>query len=362
MQWRQSHLGVIVNRNRTCLALLAFALLAARAPAAEAVAGPAAAPGTVVVAASGAAPGSSVDGVVEAVRQTVVAAQVAGAVVGLEVRAGDAVRAGQVLVRLDARAAEQASAATDAQVQAARAALDVATQEYERQRKLFDKAYISEAALQRAEAQFKAAQAQASAQLSQAGVARTQSGFFLVRAPYAGVVAEVPVTVGDMALPGRPLLTLYDPSALRVSAAVPQSALAGLTERATVRVELPGLAADAQWPQPGRVQVLPTLDPETHTGTLRVDLPRAPGSPLRPGMFARLWLPQGGDAGRLFIPAAAVLRRTELTAVYVIAADGHAQLRQVRVGPVSGDQVEVLSGLAAGERIAADPRTVLATH
>ncbi len=347
-----------MNSNRSWMALAASGLLVARVLAAE----PAAASGTVVVAASSAAQGSSVDGVVEAVRQTVVAAQVAGAVVGLEVRAGDTVRAGQVLVRLDARAADQATAATDAQVQAARAALDVATQEYERQRKLFAKSYISEAALQRAEAQFKAAQAQASAQLSQAGVARTQSGFFLVRAPYAGVVAEVPVAVGDMALPGRALLTLYDPSALRVAAAVPQSALAALSGRSAVRLEIPGLPGDAQWPHPGHVQVLPTLDPDTHTGTLRVDLPRMPGGTLRPGMFARIWLPQAGGNGRLFIPAGAVLRRAELTAVYVVSTDGRALLRQVRVGPVSGDQVEVLTGLAAGERIAVDPQAALLTH
>ncbi len=97
------------------------------------------------------------DGVVEAVRQTVVAAQVAGAVVALAVKAGDKVKAGQVLVRLDARAAEQNAAASAAQVQAARAALDAATRDYERQKQLFEKNYISQAALDQAEAQYKTA-------------------------------------------------------------------------------------------------------------------------------------------------------------------------------------------------------------
>ncbi len=353
-----------MNENRSWLVLLAaMAMAMALAAGAVAADGPAAGAPATVVATTAPGEGGSVDGVVEAVRQTVIAAQVAGAVVGLEVRAGDTVRAGQVLVRLDARAAEQTSAASEAQVQAARATLAVATQEYERQRKLFDKSYISQAALERAEAQFKAAQAQASAQLSQAGAARTQSGFFLVRAPYSGVIAEVPVAIGDMALPGRPLLTLYDPAALRVSAAVPQSALAGLSAHSAVRVEIPGLPAQAQWPQPVRVQVLPTLDPETHTGLLRVDLPRAAGAGVRPGMFARAWLPQSAAGpGRLFIPAGAVLRRAELTAVYVVGADGRALLRQVRTGPVAGDKVEVLSGLAPGERIALDPQTALRTR
>lgn len=90
------------------------------------------------------------DGVVEAVRQTVVAAQVPALVTELPVRAGDMVRAGQVLVRLDARAADQVAAAGAAQVQAAQAALEAANRELERQRQLFEKHYISQAALDRA--------------------------------------------------------------------------------------------------------------------------------------------------------------------------------------------------------------------
>ena len=233
------------------------------------------------------------DGVVEAVRQTVVAAQVSGAVVELAVKAGDRVQAGQLLLRIDARTADQSAAASDAQVLAARAALEVATREYGRQQQLYQQKYISQAALERAESEFKATRAQVAAQVAQAGAARTQTGLHTVRAPYAGVVAEVPVQLGDMALPGRALLTLYDPSALRVTAAVPQSvaqsvwlgaasaaqatgvagdggkakvgisASAGASDRnnasassEAVRVELPGLPAAQQWPQPTRVQAL----------------------------------------------------------------------------------------------------------
>ena len=167
---------------------------------------------------------TSFDGVVEAVRQTVLASQVAGSVVALDARAGSRVKAGQVLVRLDARAAEQQAGAAAAQVQAARATQEAATRELERQRQLFQKSYISQAALDRAEAQFKTAQAEAAAQLASAGAALTQSGFYSIKAPYDGIVADVAVVLGDMAMPGRPLLTLYDPAALRVTAAVPQSA------------------------------------------------------------------------------------------------------------------------------------------
>ncbi len=359
-----THALAAAGATLAAAAALAFALagavpsLAADAPLA-----------TAPVAASSAAGATAFDGVVQAVRQTVLAAQVPGAVVALDVKAGERVKTGQVLLRLDARAAEQQAGAAAAQVQAARAAQEAATKEFERQKLLFQKHYISQAALDRAEAQYKAAQAGAAAQLAEAGAMRTQSGFYVVKAPYAGVVSEVSVVLGDMAMPGRPLLTVYDPAALRVSAAVPQTAAARLgtpiepqtasppgspaAPQPMPQVELPGAApariAPTHW------QLMPSVDPATHTQELRLDLPA--GLNASPGMFARAWLPGGaGEAPRLAVPAAVVVRRAELTAVYVVAPDGKPLLRQVRLGRASGEQVEVLAGLAAGERVALDPQ------
>jgi RND family efflux transporter MFP subunit len=305
---------------------------------------------------AGTAGSSAYDGVVEAVRQTTLAAQVSGAIVELAVKAGDRVGAGQVLLRIDARAADQGAAASEAQVRAARAAQDIAAQAFARQRQLYDAQFISAAAFERAEAEHRAATAQADAQIAQAGAARTQSALHVVRAPYAGIVSEVPVTLGDMALPGRPLLKLYDPSALRVSAAVPQSAAAPAVPASAVRVELPLLPVAERMQTPRSVQWLPAADAATHTVTVRADLAAGPAG-LAPGQFARLWLPGGGaTTAKAWVPAAAVVRRAEMTAVYVIDDKGRPQLRQVRTGRRLGDEVEVLTGLSPGERVAADPQ------
>lgn len=311
---------------------------------------------TAPVQAVGAAQGRAFDAVVEAVRQTVVAAQVPGAITALGVKAGEAVQAGQVLARIDARAAEQGAAASQAQVKSAQAMQEVARKDYERQQQLFKKDYISQAALDRAESQFKATQAQAAALMSQAEAARTQSGFYVVRAPYAGVVADVPVAVGDMAMPGRALLTIYEPGALRVTAAVPQSALAGGADPKGVKVEFSALPAARRWFAAPAVQVLPTVDPATHSVTLRIPLP-ADFQGVAPGSFARVWLADAADAtNRLAVPAAAIVRRAEMTGVYVVDAKGVPQLRQVRLGRAVGDSVEVLAGLSAGERVALEPQ------
>ena len=310
-------------------------------------------PSAVVAAASVAEP-AGFDGVVEALRQTTIAAQVSGPIVELAVKAGDTVKAGQLLLRIDARAAEQSAAAGEAQVGAARAQLALATRELERQRQLFEQHFISRAALDRAQAEFDATKAQVASQIAGAQAVRTQSGFYVVSAPYAGVVADVPVSLGDMAMPGRPLLTVYDPQALRVTAAVPQSVLARLAGTDALRAELPGLPGERRWLMPLRTQVLPIVDAATHTGQIRLDLPSVQG--VTPGMFARAWLPGTAAGQRLMVPAKAVVRRAELTGLYVQDAQGRPLLRQVRLGRAEGDRVEVLSGVSAGERVVLDPQ------
>jgi len=302
--------------------------------------------------------------VVEAVRQTTLSAQVPGAIVAVLVRAGDRVQAGQTLVRIDARAAQQNVAGSAAQVEAAQAALKVAANELERQKQLLQKQYISQAALDRAQAQWLAAQAQVKALQAQTRSAETQSGFHVLNAPYSGVVSEVSATLGDMAMPGRPLLVMHDPAALRVVAAVPQTMLPGLADKlAAVRYEIPGLPAlsgQSNQRAPAQAQLLPTIDPATHTAQIRLMLPA--GSPgVAPGMFARVWLPATpvaakGSSEQLFLPAAAIVRRGEMTGVYVVDAQGQPRLRQVRLGRATGDRVEVLSGVSKGEQVLADPQ------
>lgn len=304
----------------------------------------------VAVRVDAAAAAARFDGEVQAVRQAELAAQVAGSVTELAVRAGDRVRAGQVLLRIDARAAEQAAAASGAQVAAAQAQLDVATRELARKRELAAKRYISQGALEQAESQYRAAQAQVRALSSQAGAARTQTAFHVLRAPFDGVVARLAVEQGDMAMPGRPLLTVYDPSALRVSAHVPASVLAA--GAADARVWLAGADAGLV---PASVQVLPTVDARSLTQEVRALLPA--GTPAVPGQFARLQLAGADAAGpqRTYVPVSAVVRRAEVTAVYVLDARQQPQLRQVRLGPVQGSEVEVLAGLDAGEQVVTDP-------
>jgi len=295
------------------------------------------------------------EAVVEAVRQSTVAAQISGRIVDLRFDVGDFVKKGEVIVRIDERAASQAVAATEAQVRQAEATLRNARAEFERSKQLVAQKFLSQAALERTEAEYKAAQARVSALLAGAGQAQTERSFATIVAPYSGVVSARHVELGEMAAPGKPLMTGFDPGTLRVTATVPQAQVAAIQAGAKARVEVPSLA---KWVDATQLTIIPTADPRTHTTQVRLGLPPDVRG-VYPGVYARAHFVTG-RAPALLVPRAAVFQRSELTAVYVVGEPGaparSPQLRQVRLG-AAGDEraVEVLAGLRAGERVALDP-------
>ena len=290
-------------------------------------------------------------GTVEAVRQGTLGAQVSGRVLEVLVRSGDAVKAGQPLIRIEADDAADAASAGAAMASGAAARLATARADFERAQRLRSQDYISVAALQRSEAALHSAEADAQATGAAANAARTRAGWRTVTAPYAGYITNVQVAAGDMAALGRPLVALYAPGALRVIAQVPE-ALAGKLQSTE-----PALLSSADLGeaplQASSWSVVSAVDPATHSVEVRAELPA--GAQFQPGQFARLLLPLKAAAAELRIPSRAVLTRSEVTAVFVVDANGAARLRQVRLGPVEGEEVTVLSGLQGGEKIALDP-------
>ena len=293
----------------------------------------------------------STEALVEAVRQSTVSAQVAGRIVELRFDVGDYVKKGEVIVRIDERAAAQALAASEAQVREAQAALANARAQYERSKQLMQQKFISAAALEKAESDFKQAQARLTALLAGAGVAATERSFATIVAPYSGVVAARHVELGEMAAPGKPLMTGFDPATLRVVANVPQAQVGAIQALSRARVELPALG---KWLDARSITIVPAADPRTHTMRIRLELPEEVRG-VYPGVFARAHFATG-KATRLLVPRDAIIRRSEVTAVYVLPEQGRPQLRQVRLG-TAGDEraIEVLAGLKPGERVALEP-------
>ena len=288
---------------------------------------------------------------VEAVRQSTVAAQVAGRVVAVNFDAGDYVKAGTVIVRLAAQELSSAAAGSWAQVAQSDATLANTRANYARQQQLFQQKFISQAALDRASAEFRAAEAASRGARAGAGQSAAISSYTVITAPFSGVVAARHVEIGESVTPGMPLMTGFDPKDMRVVANIPQYKLAVVKASQRVAIEIPSLN---KWIVATGVTMLPTAEAATHSVKVRVDLPDNQVNVI-PGMFVRAHFSLG-SARKLSIPASAVLRRSEVSAVYVVDAQQRLSLRQVRLGEAdTRAQVEVLAGLNPGETIAADP-------
>ena len=276
------------------------------------------------------------EALVEAVQQTTVGAQIAGRVIEDKVDAGQSVKKGEVLMRIDAREAEEAARAANAQYANARL-------NYERTKSLVAQKFMSAAALDKAKADYDAATANRAA----AGASESHA---TIVAPLTGVIARRHAELGDMATPGKPLFTLYEPGGLRVTASIPQYRLNDMRAVKTARVEFPELD---KWVDATAVKLLPTADAATHVSQVRVSLPPLPEA--TPGMFARVHFVLG-QAEKLTVPAGAVVRRGEVAAVYVLGADNRLSLRQLRIGDAVGQgEIEVLAGLTAGDKVVTDP-------
>ena len=215
----------------------------------------------------------------------------------------------------------------------------------QRTRNLRQQGFVSQAALDVAESQFKAAQAGRAGAGAGAQQARLAQSFTQVTAPFDGYVMETLAQAGDLAVPGKPVAVVYAPQPLRVVVQVPASM--GAQARSAQRIELQ--VGDA-WIPPAGQQGVTAADPVSQTLTWKMDVPAAAATQMLPGQQTRVRF-VGGTAQRMVVPQAAVLRRGELTGVYVASEKGFV-LKAVRLGAQHGDRVEVLAGLKAGDVVA----------
>lgn len=169
-----------------------------------------------------------------------------------------------------------------------------------------------------------------------------------LRAPASGIVVEKNLVQGDRIMPGMTLYRIADLSTVWIEADVFEQDLGAVRPGQTARV---GFDAYPGQGFEGRITyVYPTVSVESRTGRIRLELPN-PGLALKPGMYANIGLDVPAGAGTLVVPRSAVLSTGERSVVFVESADGALVPRQVRTGRVAGREVEVLEGLAAGDRV-----------
>lgn len=278
-------------------------------------------------------PGTAVEEVVGTVRsklRAMVEAKVSGRVLEYLATPGAMVKAGDLLARLDVQEIQ-------AKVDQAKALLDQAQRDFARQQQLAASNATTRQETDAANARLKVAVAGVSE-------AETMMGYARVTAPFDGVVTRKLADVGDLAMPGKPLLEIEAPTALRFEADLPEAILDRIRMGATMPVKVASVTA----PLEAIVsEIAPVADPVSRTFQVKLDLPAAEG--LRTGQFGRVAVPVA-ETKLLLVPPDAVMKRGQMELVFV-AKEGIAALRLVKTGKVLAAGVEVLSGLEAGEAV-----------
>ena len=286
-------------------------------------------------------------GTIRAKVETVISPLITARISSIAVRAGDEVKAGQVLVTLDSRELKARVDQAHHAVAAAKARLAQTEKDLVRVRRIIraDPGAVSKAERDRVQTAMSTAQAELRRLKRQEDEAGTALSYSKLAAPIAGRIVERLGDPGDTAIQGAPLLRMYDPATLRLEANVRESVASKLAKGQHLMAEID--AIDKKYPVVVD-EIVPSADPGSRSFMVKVSL--TDGTGLYPGMFGRLMIPMG-KVEKIYIPVEAVTHVGQLDFVVVKTEQG-AVRRYVRLGESGQDaRIEVISGLTAGETV-----------
>jgi len=292
------------------------------------------------------------DGLVEAVNEATLTAEIPGRIAEVLFDVGDVVPAGAVVLRLRGTEQKAEVSGAEARVADARARIVEANRNFTRIESLYAQNAASAQALEQAKAAMEVSEASLQVAQAQLTKAEEQAGYAVVRAPYGGVVTERHVERGESVSPGQPLMSGFLPDQLRVAVEVPQRMIALVRKHRLARVYLPGRGGESTEIQ--EISIFPYASAGVGTTRIRLTLPYGVED-LSPGMLVKVSLAVG-TRSVLAIPKQTIVYRSEVIGVYVVSPGGKVNLRRIRPGKtLAGDNIVVLAGLSAGEQIALDP-------
>lgn len=282
---------------------------------------------------------------VEATQATLISSRLMARIIAVNVRAGDTVRRGDVLLELENSDIKAQVLQAEAYIRASSARLKEAKQTLARVQELQADGVMSVSDLDKAVANHETLVADMAGANQALEEARTTLTYTAIAAPFDGRIVDRFAEPGDTAQPGTKLLALYNPLNLRVEAQVREHLALKLEVGQSLQVEIPSLEKIVDAVIEERV---PAADPGSRSFLVRAGV--AFDSDMLPGMYARLLVPSGSER-QLLIPANRVAHIGQLDLVWVLQ-DGQSYRRFVRIGKIVNDgQVEILSGLVEGDMI-----------
>ncbi|WP_414039871.1 efflux RND transporter periplasmic adaptor subunit [Acidithiobacillus sp. M4-SHS-6] len=286
---------------------------------------------------------SQIPGTVIAAHQVQISSRLSGYIRHLDLREGQAVKAGQLLFEVDPTVVQAQVQQAQAGLTEAQSSLSDARSNYERFKALYAQQAIPEKQWDQVKSAYAMAQARAAAARAGIASAQAQMRYAQVTAPFSGIIINKQAQNGDMASPGQPVLTLANTSRLEVRFAAGSALFRSLKMGQTVDVVAEGRRIPTTV-----LDLVSAADAMTHAHTVKLSLPA--DSHLHAGNYVTVEAPLAARQV-ITVPASALQDRAGIPGVFVVDAHGIAHYRMVRRGPETPHGVEILSGLSAGERV-----------
>ncbi|MCA9246722.1 MAG: efflux RND transporter periplasmic adaptor subunit [Planctomycetales bacterium] len=289
-------------------------------------------------------------GTLKAASRTVISAKVLATINEIAVSAGDQVEPGDPLVKLDSKDLQARLKQAEQSLIAATATLDEAKANHTRSEQLLERKAIAQATFDEAVRRLHVASAEESRAEQAVSEAKVLLSYATIDAPKAGRVVDRLAEPGDTARPGEPLLVLYDATSLRLEAPVLEKFAVKLRPGDKLDVYIDALDREVESTID---EIVPQADAPSRSFLVKASLPRS--DDLFEGMFGRLRIPVG-QRRHLCLATDAIHRVGQLEFVEVVTDDHLVEKRFIKTGRRGmPGQIEVLSGLKAGERVVLQP-------
>lgn len=309
-------------------------------------------PVIIATASSGSQHAVIASGQVEAVQTGNISTRVMGRITNINVKAGDKVSKGQLLVTISDEDIRAKRAQTEAMIAEAEAAFASAKKDYDRFTALYNQQSATAKELDNVNLQFSAAKARVDAARQMRSEVNASLAYSSLYAPFSGVVTQKLAEVGNIANPGMPILTIEQSGILQVSASIAESDISNVQVGDITNVQVKSTAKNFE----GKVvQLNPSSQFTGGQYIIKISIPEADKKDLYSGMYVNVNIPLKDEAKQVtndnvLIPATAIINRDDLTGIYTVGANNTALLRWIRIGKNYGDKVEVVSGLSKDEK------------
>lgn len=294
----------------------------------------------------------NVSGQIEAAQSVNISTRMMGFITAINVKIGDHVNKGQLLVTISNDDIKAKRAQTDAMIAEAEAAFNNAKKDLDRFNNLYKQQSASAKELDNINLQFNSSKSRLEAAKQMRNEVSAMMNYTQLTAPFAGIISQKMMDAGNMASPGMPILTIEQAGELQVSASVPENMIQQLKLGATANVQIQSAENSFQ-------STISQINPSSQfTGgqfIVKIKIPTATQKGLYAGMYATISVPIKNAIEKIsiqnavLVPLSAIEYKNQLAGLFTISSNNHALLRWVRLGKNYGDKVEVLSGLEKTE-------------